>query len=545
MGISDAGRVVATPEDASEPWRGPGQVDSDRVFYAPEFRRLSGVTQVVPPQDGYLFHDRLSHSLKVAQVGATLARRLQHTADAEVIPAGTTVDQWVHPDYCYVAGLAHDIGHPPFGHAGESTLQALMDESPQEDASDQLREALARLRARSFEGNAQSTRILASLSFRKELDEVGLNLTLRSMASVAKYPWRRGEHPHRIEKLERKWSFYEDEAHILEALEKHGFIAVERDGEKVVRVHRWPEAEIMDWADDITYAVHDLEDFFRAGRTPLHRIHTALRNAPEHVDWGSTDFDFVSDNEARGCLVFVSGKLKRILDSEGESLAGHIPEMWRTIRDSLLVHFPREPFSGSRTSHASLQKFASTLIVYLSEATSLVAVDGQDRVALHIDSVARLVAEFFKALNSYYVIETAPLAVMQYGQAQDLRRLFASLVDMCGRWLGDVAGDPYLEAHRQLPARLREYLAGALAATKADAHADADVERGVTFVIAEEPNKLTATHEASDDPVARDEVAIAVVDYICSLRDAQAAILTSQLHQSPDPSQMHVSWLDG
>lgn len=99
---------------------------------------------------------------------------------------------------------------------------------------------------------------------------------------------------------------------------------------------------------------------------------------------------------------------------------------------------------------------------------------------------------------------------------------------MCGRWLQDAAGDPYPSAHRQLPARLREYLVGALEVTAA--HITAENGDGGT--------------DTDDDPVARDEVAIAVVDYICSLRDAQAAILTSQLHQSPDPAQMHVSWLN-
>ncbi|MBT2474871.1 dNTP triphosphohydrolase [Microbacterium sp. ISL-103] len=518
-------------EPANEPWRQPGQIDSDRVFYAPEFRRLSGVTQVVPPQDGYLFHDRLSHSLKVAQVAATLARRLAKTVKPGVVPAGTEVSDWVHPDHCYVAGLAHDIGHPPFGHAGEHTLQTLMKEPAPVGASERLVAAHRVLAERSFEGNAQSTRIVAALSFRKEREQPGLQLTLRSMAAIAKYPWLRGGHPYRIEKLAKKWSFYEEEADLLTALVDNGFIHIEREPEsdKVLRVHRWPEAEIMDWADDITYAVHDLEDFFRAGRTPLHRIHTALKSAPDKVNWATTDFDFATDDEARGCLQFIFEKLKKVLDDEGTSLAEHIPDMWATIKRSLLMHFPPAPFSGSRTSHAALQKFASTLIVYLSENTSLQRVDGLERVRMHVDPVARLVSEFFKALNSYYVIETASLAVMQYGQAQDLRRLFDSLVAMCGRWLQDVAGDPYPSAHRQLPARLREYLVGALEITEANISADGS----------------GSVSDPGEDPVARDEVAIAVVDYICSLRDAQAAILTSQLHQSPDPAQMHATWLNG
>ena len=109
---------------AVEAWRTAAEVDADRVFYSPEFRRLSGVTQVVPPQDGYHFHERLSHSLKVAQIAATLARQVVSQSS---LPADVDVTEWVDPEYCYVAGLVHDIGHPPFGHAGEQQLQRLLE----------------------------------------------------------------------------------------------------------------------------------------------------------------------------------------------------------------------------------------------------------------------------------------------------------------------------------------------------------------------------------------------------------------------------------
>src|SRR5438132_321620 len=97
--------------------RTPFQRDHDRVLYSSAFRRLAGVTQVVGTDEGFIFHNRLTHSLKVAQLGRRITEKLQRNQaqlaanlDAEVVEA---------------AGLAHDLGHPPFGHVAESALQAL------------------------------------------------------------------------------------------------------------------------------------------------------------------------------------------------------------------------------------------------------------------------------------------------------------------------------------------------------------------------------------------------------------------------------------
>ena len=94
------------------------QRDRDRVLYSSEFRRLSGVTQVASAGEGDFFHNRLTHSLKVAQVGRRLAERLLKDYAPEVIRAWGGLD----PDVVETAGLAHDLGHPPFGHGGEEVI---------------------------------------------------------------------------------------------------------------------------------------------------------------------------------------------------------------------------------------------------------------------------------------------------------------------------------------------------------------------------------------------------------------------------------------
>src|SRR5881397_3867134 len=95
------------------------QRDRDRVLYSPHFRRLAGITQVVHAGEGHVFHNRMTHSLKVAQVARRLAEYLVATCDHERLEAVGGLD----PDVAETAGLCHDIGHPPFGHAAEYELQ--------------------------------------------------------------------------------------------------------------------------------------------------------------------------------------------------------------------------------------------------------------------------------------------------------------------------------------------------------------------------------------------------------------------------------------
>src|SRR3569832_1658457 len=154
----------------------PFRVDRDRIVGSPFFARLGGVTQVISPGGaGLLVHNRLTHSLKVAQVGRAIAERLFQAEGDRLEKLGGC-----DPDVVEAAALAHDLGHPPFGHLGERVL-------------DQL--ARHRLRLRDgFEGNAQSYRIVTSTEIRGEAT-IGLNLTAATRAAILKYPWTRRDHP--------------------------------------------------------------------------------------------------------------------------------------------------------------------------------------------------------------------------------------------------------------------------------------------------------------------------------------------------------------
>lgn len=510
---------------APEKWRTDARIDIDRIEYALEFRRLAGVTQVVPPQDGYLFHNRLTHSMKVASVAATVARQLTHQygENARIREVtGHDFDYWIDPDFCYAAALAHDIGHPPFGHAGEDALQRLLREKP----------ARADNALHSFEGNAQSTRIVVSLSFRK-LDEQGLQLSHRTVAAVAKYPWMRGAHPHLISKLAKKWSFYPEESDVLSELERRDYVAVERvaldqipaeelavaeeaprsqwerDGFRVEKVYRWPEAEIMDWADDVSYAVHDMEDFFMSGLIPLHRLTVALRAAPQDCDWlNDPYFSFTSnDTEVRDALLHARDKMRGTADEDGRPLDYAVNDSFKLIRQTVVDAMPSSRFDGSASAHMQLHAFGSTGIRLLTQDCELQIVQsgGKHRLRFIVPPRLRLVAEFFKALCRFYVIDTSALKVMQTGQ----KRLISELVEA----LQVMSLASREDFGRGLPSKLVEYI------------------------------ELRMPEAASEEDL-KAAYQLAVVDYVCSLRDEQAEQLAVMLTGRDGALTLPGSWLD-
>lgn len=346
--------------------RSPAQRDRDRLLYSSALRRLAEVTQVVAADSGYVFHNRLTHSLQVAQVGRRLAEKLfkrlpQITGDVEF--------EGLDPDVVEAARLAHDLGHPPFGHIAEEAL-------------DKLAASYG-----GFEGNAQSFRILTRLAFRSA-DYRGLDLTRATLAAVLKYPWFKGENPAKPE----KFGAYESERRDFEFARE---LYPNNNAQTL-------EAALMDWADDITYSIHDLEDFYRAGRMPLHLL-------------GNRD---PSERQ-----YFFNDLFERRY-AQNAQVARRRSDLEEAFTDTLVSTFPSmRAYSGSEEQRIGLRNFTGTLIGRYINGVDLLEKDG--RLCARVKPEYQDEVFMFKQLTWTYVIEAPSLATQQWGLKQKIGRLFS------------------------------------------------------------------------------------------------------------------------
>lgn len=231
-----------------EEYRTEFRRDYARLIHSPAFRRLQGKTQLFRGLESDFFRNRLTHSLEVAQIAKSIAVRINHTH-----PYFTKYN--IDTDLVETAALAHDLGHPPFGHTGEQSLDTCM-------------KGLG-----GFEGNAQTLRILARLE-KKQLSDnaslpvgvsetgtdsrLGLNLTYRMLAAVLKYDQRIPEVRKERDKILK--GYYSTETSLVEKIKKSVI------GGGTPPAHfKTIECSIMDLSDDIAYSVYDLEDCFKAG----------------------------------------------------------------------------------------------------------------------------------------------------------------------------------------------------------------------------------------------------------------------------------------
>ncbi|MEV2197906.1 deoxyguanosinetriphosphate triphosphohydrolase [Streptomyces phaeochromogenes] len=236
---------------ATEPDKRPGrtafQRDRARVLHSSALRRLAGKTQVVTPGTRSQVWDasprtRLTHSLECAQVGRELGAALG-----------------CDPDLVEAACLSHDLGHPPFGHNGEQALNEFAEDCGGFEGNAQSLRLLTRIEPKRFVRSETMTSAVATAGG-GDLVSVGLNLTRAALDAATKYPWPRGAHP--ADPKSPKFGVYDDDRPVFDWV---------REGAPGTRTTF--EAQVMDWADDVAYSVHDVEDGLHAGHIDPNCLH--------------------------------------------------------------------------------------------------------------------------------------------------------------------------------------------------------------------------------------------------------------------------------
>ena len=331
-GESDRERWVAEDPAQKRSDRQDFARDRARVLHSAALRRLAATTQVVQPTSDDFVRNRLTHSLEVAQIGREFGAALG--CDADVVDT---------------ACLAHDIGHPPFGHNGETVL-------------DELAAGIG-----GFEGNAQTLRVLTRLEAKRAHPDgrsAGLNLTRASLDAATKYPWLRGEHPG----AGAKFGAYADDRDVF---------AWVRGGTPEGDPHRrCLEAQVMDWSDDVAYCVHDVEDAIASGRVDpaalrSPEVQTAVARLAQ--DWYAPDLEVELLREALG-VVLASGWVPERHTGSRADLAA-----LKDMTSRLIGHFVLtvEVATRERYGDGLLSRYAADLVVPASvraQAAALKAV---------------------------------------------------------------------------------------------------------------------------------------------------------------------------
>ncbi len=378
--------------------RSASRHDRDRLVYSRSLLRLAGVTQVLTPSDqGTYTHNRLTHTFKVAQIARSIAELLLKDASRH---ESISILGGLDADVVEAAALAHDLGHPPFGHIGEEVL-------------DQYARGPLDLEER-FEGNAQSFRILARLEPR-EAQPIGVDAAAATLAATAKYPWHRGE--------------ARPTPPGVKAPPKFGYFRSEKD--HYDRARAWLpdgydpqaqslEAAIMDIADDITYALHDLDDFRSAGIISVTDVRVELENWKDLFGASVRAGSAVQDAANR------FGALR-------EKLAGqpqYDAERFAEAVDAALRHFiGLTPTSNAhwRLNAQNARRFTSRLITEFSAGVIINTSPTREAAPLQLADDHWHLMQILKQITRDFVIGRPDVAALQRGQQWRLKDLLERL----------------------------------------------------------------------------------------------------------------------
>jgi dGTPase len=275
---------------AADDYRTPFQMDRDRVLHTPTFRRLQNKTQVFWSGEYDFYRTRLTHSLEVAQIGKAICYWLK-TRRGGPLDDGFFID----PDLIEAVCLTHDLGHPPFGHAGERTLNHLLREHG------------------GFEGNAQTLRIITERIF--SVKRAGMDPTRAFLDGVLKYKSLWTEiHSANGEPPLHHFLYDNQLSHLEWAMGGRGMPqeftpGAARDKLKSI------ECQVMDWADDTAYSLNDLSDSARAGFLNIEKIEAWAERSGEAIGDGTALGDLLRAIRQRRVDPFVGKRIGRYIQA--------------------------------------------------------------------------------------------------------------------------------------------------------------------------------------------------------------------------------------
>ncbi len=366
ISYTDHDKVRQTPEKTvRDEERSPFERDRSRIIHSAAFRRLQGKTQVITVGEGDFLRTRLTHSLEVAQIGKGVALRLG--ANSDLVEA---------------ISLVHDIGHPPFGHAGEQELQSLMKPYG------------------GFEANAQNIRVLTELETKSDAYN-GLNLTRAVIDGQMKY---KDTFDGQLKKF-----IYCDDARVMEwAGDDAEAVSCLSNGRS-----KSFECQIMDWADDVAYAVHDLEDSIHTGYISFASLQDDRRRG-EAIDRVVSEFCQYSTDVAEVCNSFL-----------------------RILRDRYPTFQGLDAFHSRQSQKASRKQLASFLINRYIKATQRI-----EKIEIPKDQLSyrywyrvyvpiqyRIEVTFIKRLIQRFVIESPQIRTLEEKGRYIIRTLFCKFME--------------------------------------------------------------------------------------------------------------------
>lgn len=405
--------------------RSPAQKDRDRILYCSAFQRLGAVTQVAPSEQNHVLHNRLTHTLKVAQIGRRLAEKLltkgPHELDYENHELANSLGG-LDPDVVEAAGLAHDLGHPPFGHITEELLDEIITGKHTDISKSKVDDG--------FEGNAQSFRQVTKLAMRAygpdSHNGFSLDLTKATLNALLKYPRPRATTGY----AKKKFGFYATS-------ESNEFHQARKAAPS--KHTKTLEAEIMDWSDDIAYAVFDIDDFFRAGLIPLDRLLDEVRAHQDRVLLEGPVMMAFYENVFQRHVSFaetpandIKPKLKKQFDAFCELLNFIVlsePDVFFSLRKG---------YQGTDQQRVALRKLTGRLVERYIGSISLhaAAVGEKTLCPILVGEQHKNEVAILKELTWSYVIRNPELAGIQYGQKKIIKELFRVFADAIneGNW---------------------------------------------------------------------------------------------------------------